>query len=73
MADLPRSGAVVPGSGELAELFNKIRRITELRFCAMRRLDIHEVPAQEQTQHRPSEGLGECGDIVAYTEAWQEC
>ncbi len=31
---------------------------------AVRRLDIHEFPAQEQTQHRPSEGLGECGDIV---------
>ena len=30
----------------------------------VRRLDIHEVPAHEQTQHRPSEGLGECCDIV---------
>ncbi len=31
---------------------------------ALRRLDIHEFPAHEQTQHRPSKGLGECGDIV---------
>ena len=31
---------------------------------ALRLLDIHEFPAQEQTQHRPSEGLGECCDIV---------
>jgi len=27
---------------------------------ALRRLDIHEFPAHEQTQHRPSKGLGEC-------------
>ena len=31
---------------------------------ALRRLDIHEFPAHEQTQHRPSKGLGECCDIV---------
>ena len=31
---------------------------------ALRRLDIHEFPAHEQTQHRPSKGLGERGDIV---------
>ncbi len=31
---------------------------------AVGRLDIHEFPAHEQTQHRPSKGLGECGDIV---------
>ncbi len=31
---------------------------------AVRRLDIHEFPAPEQTQHRPSEGLGECRDIA---------
>ncbi len=27
-------------------------------------LEIHEFPAHEQTQHRPSKGLGECCDIV---------
>ncbi len=31
---------------------------------ALRRLDIDEFPPHEQTQHRPSKGLGECGDIV---------
>ena len=30
----------------------------------LRRLDIHEVPANEQTQHRLSKGLGEGCDIV---------
>ena len=31
---------------------------------AVGRLDIHEFPAHERTQHRTSKGLGECGDIV---------
>ncbi len=31
---------------------------------AVRRLDIHEFPAHEQTQHCPSKGLGACCDIV---------
>jgi hypothetical protein len=28
------------------------------------RLDIHEFPVHEQTQHRPPKSLGECCDIV---------